>query len=68
MKAIDWYLIGSFLFVFGVLVEYTLVLYVVNVHNKRLKRLMIEHDIQEAVRACKVNKDSIVFKMVDNVF
>ena len=49
MKAIDWYLIGSFLFVFGVLVEYTFVLYVVNVHNKRLKRLMIEHEIHEAV-------------------
>lgn len=54
VKAIDWYLIGSFLFVFGVLVEYTLVLYVVNVHNKRLKRLMIEHEIQEAVsRKCQ---------------
>ncbi|XP_020601944.1 gamma-aminobutyric acid receptor subunit beta-2-like [Orbicella faveolata] len=51
VKAIDWYLIGSFLFVFGVLVEYTFVLYVVNVHNKRLKRLMIEHEIQEAEEA-----------------
>ena len=49
VKAIDWYLIGSFLFVFGVLVEYTFVLYVVNVHNKRLKKLAIEYEIQEAV-------------------
>lgn len=48
VKAIDWYLIGSFLFVFGVLVEYTFVLYVVNVHNKRLKRTMLEHQIEEA--------------------
>ncbi|KAJ7355059.1 hypothetical protein OS493_028276 [Desmophyllum pertusum] len=48
VKAIDLYLIVSFLFVFGVLVEYTFVLYVVNVHNKRLKRSMIEQEIQEA--------------------
>lgn len=48
VKAIDWYLIGSFLFVFGVLVEYTFVLWIVNVHNKRLRRLMIEQEIQEA--------------------
>lgn len=48
VKAIDWYLIGSFLFVFSVLVEYTFVLWIVNVHNKRLKRLMIEQEIQEA--------------------
>ena len=49
VKAIDWYLIGSFLFVFGVLVEYTFVLWIVNVHNKRLRRLMTEQEIQEAV-------------------
>ena len=49
VKAIDWYLIGSFLFVFGVLVEYTFVLYVKNVHNKRLERVLIEHEIEEAV-------------------
>ncbi|XP_078377249.1 gamma-aminobutyric acid receptor subunit beta-2-like [Oculina patagonica] len=55
VKAIDWYLIGSFLFVFGVLVEYTLVLYVVNVHNKRLKRLAIEHEIQEAEEEVPIN-------------
>ena len=49
VKAIDWYLIGSFLFVFCVLVEYTFVLYVVNVHNKRLKRIMDLQQIEEAV-------------------
>ena len=49
VKAIDWYLIGSFLFVFCVLVEYTFVLYVVNVHNKRLKKIMDLQQIEEAV-------------------
>ena len=29
--------------------EYTFVLYIVNVHNKRLKRALIEHEIDEAV-------------------
>ncbi|KAM7439668.1 hypothetical protein ABFA07_010989 [Porites harrisoni] len=48
VKAIDWYLIGSFLFVFCVLVEYTFVLYVVNVHNKRLKKIMDLQQIEEA--------------------
>ena len=49
VKAIDWYLIGSFLFVFCVLVEYTFVLYVVNVHNKRFKKIMDLQQIEEAV-------------------
>ncbi|KXJ07016.1 Gamma-aminobutyric acid receptor subunit beta [Exaiptasia diaphana] len=40
VKAIDWYLIGCFLFVFGVLFEYTLVLYIDNVHNRRHRRRM----------------------------
>lgn len=65
VKAIDWYLIGSFLFVFSVLVEYTFVLYVVNVHNKRLKRLMIEHQIQEAVSSkLSVKKTLIIRSLV----
>lgn len=38
MKAIDWYLIVCFLFVFGVLFEYTLVLYIDNVYNRKKKR------------------------------
>lgn len=29
--------------------EYTFVLYVVNVHNKRLKRIMIAHELEAAV-------------------
>ena len=29
--------------------EYTFVLYIVNVHNKRLKRALTEHEIDEAV-------------------
>jgi len=58
VKAIDWYLIGSFLFVFGVLVEYTFVLYVVNVHNKRLKRIMIAHEL-EAAEEEHVNKRNL---------
>ncbi|XP_068756454.1 gamma-aminobutyric acid receptor subunit beta-3-like isoform X1 [Montipora capricornis] len=48
VKAIDWYLIGSFLFVFGVLGEYTFILYVVNVHNKRLKRIIAAQELEDA--------------------
>ena len=51
MKAIDWYLIGCFLFVFGVLVEYTLVLFIDNVHRKRKRKLkkMLEKSKLEMV-------------------
>ena len=65
VKAIDLYLIVSFLFVFGVLVEYTFVLYVVNVHNKRLKRSMIEQEIQEAVSCILIVQE--IYGQITNV-
>ncbi|XP_031553956.1 gamma-aminobutyric acid receptor subunit beta-2-like [Actinia tenebrosa] len=52
VKAIDWYLIGCFLFVIGVLVEYTMVLYLENVHNKKSKRGCRRKNNVEEAREC----------------
>ena len=45
IKLADWYLIISFLFIFGVLIEYTIVLYLTELEQKRKK----VYDDQKAV-------------------
>ena len=51
MKAIDWYLICCFLFVFGVLVEYTIVLYLDNIGQRRRKRREIQKKLEKEEKA-----------------
>ena len=42
IKLADWYLIISFLFIFGVLIEYTVVLYLTELEGKK-KKLMEDY-------------------------
>jgi Ni/Fe-hydrogenase subunit HybB-like protein len=51
VKAIDWYLICCFLFVFGVLVEYTIVLYLENIGQRKRKRLEIQKKLEKEEKA-----------------
>lgn len=60
MKAIDWYLICCFLFVFGVLVEYTIVLYLDNVSQRKRKQRDLQKRLNEQAKA-EVYIQSILF-------
>ena len=51
MKAIDWYLICCFLFVFGVLVEYTFVLYLENVGQRKKKKNELQKKLEREEKA-----------------
>ena len=46
VKAIDWYLICCFLFVFGVLVEYTIVLYLDNIGQRKRKKKELQKKLE----------------------
>ncbi|XP_028395058.1 gamma-aminobutyric acid receptor subunit beta-2-like [Dendronephthya gigantea] len=51
VKAIDWYLICCFMFVFGVLVEYTIVLYLDNLGQRKRKREEIRKKLEREEKA-----------------
>lgn len=51
VKAIDWYLICCFLFVFGVLVEYTIVLYLENVGQRKKKKKELQKKLEREAKA-----------------
>ena len=51
VKAIDWYLICCFLFVFGVLVEYTIVLYLENVGQRKKKKKELQKKLDKEAKA-----------------
>ena len=51
MKAIDWYLICCFLFVFAVLVEYTIVLYLESYSQRRKKQREVQQKLEREEKA-----------------
>lgn len=51
VKAIDWYLICCFLFVFGVLVEYTVILYVESYRQRQRRQTEIQKRTEKEKKA-----------------